>query len=180
VLAHGPRQASSHLKPTLAGCCDVKRKLFLIALLVLLTSVAGACTPKRFGIRTYERCLSLEMTIPSEVRLGSVVDAHYLLRNESDQRVEACLSQGKGYNLINSVAPQGRVSAVDHPGCEQRFVLDVGEIFEWTDEVEFMQQIGVGSLSVNGWIQIVDPMRCDRYGCDSVNISSESVRVDVY
>lgn len=158
----------------------MKQKIFLGIVLASLVLVVAVCTPKRVGIQNYERCLRLDVAIPPDVRLGSVVDAHYVLRNDGDQLVEACLSQRKGYNLINSVAPHGLGYVVDHPGCVHRFVLDAGEILEWTDEVEIMQQVGVGPLSVDAWVEIVDPMSCDRYGCDSVHISSGDILIDVH
>jgi hypothetical protein len=149
----------------------------LISGIIVVAVLLGcSCTPKRFGIAIYDQSLKLDLELPTTVVVGEVVRAHYLLRNASDSPVEACISQDSGYNVFGSEL-LGRGGVTDHQSCKQRFLLEPGEAYEWDDDLEIIASPMEGTVRISGWVKIVDPTRCGRYGCDWTAVSSDYVQV---
>jgi hypothetical protein len=105
------------------------------------------------------------------VQVGQSVEATYSLFNSESETIEACFGPGRGYNILGTKDARGQMWAADHPNCESRFRLESGQVVTTHIQME-IPNVGPGPARVNAWVEIVDPDRCDRYGCDSMNITT--------
>jgi hypothetical protein len=146
----------------------------------LLSLLLSGCAVPRFGVQTYQSALRLEAEpVNPRGRVGDSVEVQEVLKNVSMGPVEGCLSEGKGYNLyVPGGQARGMAQTIDHPGCVKRFRLEPGETFQWAEQIKVID-VGVGSGKLNVWVVVSDPTRCDKYGCDAVNIRSEFVAFEV-
>src|SRR5439155_15656610 len=83
--------------------------------------------------------------------------------------VSGCFGEAFEVTFSNGKVAQGFLSAVDHPGCEQRFDLlpgaSTGRIY-----TARVPAISTGPFKLHGFVQVVSLLGCDRYGCDAVSI----------
>jgi len=110
----------------------------------------------------------------SAITVGQPTELDHVLVNAGDKTIEACIGEGWAFHVFGSeMDNRGEIHAVDHPSCQRRFSLAVGEEIRWTKEVE-VPVVSAGAGSLNGSIQLVDPHNCHRrYGCYAKNVSSE-------
>jgi hypothetical protein len=117
-------------------------------------------------------------TIPDR----SMVEVSLSLLNRSPQPVEACLTRAEGFNLVGSSAAIGGglgAGAISvHPTCAKRFILPVGKALMWPESVD-LPSVGVGPARLSLWVQVVDPTRCDEYGCDYTSVSSNPIEIAI-
>ena len=59
----------------------------------------------------------------------------------------------------------------DHPGCEEKLWLPAHGSYEWSQSVT-VPEVPPGSARVHVSVQVIGLKNCDRYGCDSVNVTT--------
>lgn len=147
---------------------------------IAVLSLVGlaSCASHRPPDPGYRQRLQLELRFRTDtVELGRTHDSTWVLRNLTETSLGACLSERWGYNLIGTDDAPGRGHLVDHPWCHRAFTLDPGGTFEWSELLEIPGSIGAGPLRVNGWVYVVQPDNCDRYGCYGDYVSSDFVEL---
>src|SRR3989441_12876043 len=84
------------------------------------------------------------------------------------------LGESKGYTMVGTKDARGMSNVVDHPVCVRRFFLSPGQTLEWSEPIHVID-VGEGPARANVWVQVTDPTRCDKYGCDAIIVKSALV-----
>jgi len=152
------------------------RSLAAISVVVALASCASHRSPDP----GYRHLLELELRFRTDtVALGGTLESTWVLRNLTETSIAACLSERWGYTVIGTHDAPGRGRLVDHPRCHRAFMLDPGDTLEWPEVLEIPSSLGPGPLRVHGWVYVVQPDNCDRYGCYGDYVSSDFVQLTV-
>ena len=127
----------------------------------------AGCTARMPVVGTLERDLhaSLRVTSSGPVAVGSEVEVEFVVQNNGQSTVNACFGPAFEATFFNGTQAQGSAVVVDHPGCQQEFELSPGQSAS-RRYVARVPVIGAGVAKVGGGVQVVDPKKCDRYGCD--------------
>jgi len=144
-----------------------------VAVVSLVVMVSSDCAARRGPtVEAFGRQLLVDVTLDQdEAEIGETLGARYRLRNLGKATIEACIGDAGGYTVIGSEDARGLVDVVNHPSCATHFSLRAGEELTGLRPVT-IPEVGQGSSKVVLWIQVVDPTRCDRYGCDAILLKS--------
>jgi hypothetical protein len=138
-------------------------------------ATSAAHIPPR--VQVWKENLRLRISSPVvEAQASENVPLHFVLTNVGTQRIDACFGEAWEFTLMNDKRKVERTHLSVHSLCESHFSADPGQ--QVTKEgVIAVPDVGLGPAEMTGWVEVVDPKACDRYGCDSVYISSESKTV---
>jgi len=129
-------------------------------------ALAG-CSAHRPVVGTLERDLhaSVRPVHPGSTSVGSAFEVEFVVQNDGTSVVDACFGPAFEVTFLNGREAKGSADVVDHPTCQQPFSLGPGQSTSrrYTAHVP---SIAVGLATIGGGVQVVDPGRCDRYGCD--------------
>jgi len=148
---------------------------------VILGAMMLNCAPsRRPQISKYEGGLHAEFVIiDSSLRVGQEFDVTFELMNTSQQTIDGCFGDGFEVTFWNEHLAQGWAETVDHPTCKQRFTLAPGTSSSCSYNAR-VPSFPSGHANVVGWVQVVDPLTCDKYGCDRTRIKAATLgAVDV-
>jgi len=102
----------------------------------------------------------------SDAVIGKVYDVTFAVTNSRPLKVEACFGEAFEVSFFNKTRGQGWAETVDHPSCVQRFALEPGEVVTRTYRAQ-VPEFSEGPAQVHGGVQVVNPLRCDKTGCES-------------
>jgi hypothetical protein len=128
----------------------------------------------------YERDLEVSFELEgAEVVVGARFPVEFHLHNTGLKTVEGCFGSAFELTFWNGKQAQGWAETVDHPGCEQQFSLEPGAQVS-RGYIATVPDISAGPATLVGWVQLVDPHRCDLYGCDRIRVRAQrSLKVNV-
>ncbi len=141
--------------------------------LIGVGAAAVACAERRpTPVMMYKEQLRPGLILSSSTgKVGDIIQATYFVENTGPNVIDACFGKAKGYDIVGSKAAKGHLTSVDHPTCESRFRLEPGQKASAELAITVLE-VGVGPARVSAWVELVDPTRCDRYGCDAANVPS--------
>jgi hypothetical protein len=160
-----------------------------VLVLAIAAASGTACSLKLArvdrALKFYGRALALEIApIENSPAAGSTMDLRLILRNVSQtETVRACLGYSREYVLFAEPIIAGRkplaidTRVIDHPGCDRRFELTPGAKLEWIDRASV--NIGPGAARLSGFVSVVHPADCDRYGCYDTYIKAPDLQLIV-
>jgi hypothetical protein len=135
--------------------------------------LAGCSAVPHRDLERLTTSLRLEADFPSSIQPGQVFAVPYRLVNTSSRKLEFCLSQNKGLQVVDSTGRAGGdITVVDHPGCESRLALAPGEHVEGQQSIVVPTELrsGVGIVKVH--VGVVSLRKCSpQYGCYEVSVS---------
>jgi len=94
--------------------------------------------------------------------------------NTSSNPVEGCFGESFEVTFWRDRVVQGWAEVVDHPTCLHKFRILPGESASQAYQAQ-VPKVPVGSAILFGWVQVVDPTRCDQYGCDRARLKAATV-----
>jgi hypothetical protein len=143
----------------------------LASLAICGSACAARAEQAHRALSQFREDLTLSLTVSSPVVVGEETSLRLRVRNSGRHEIEACLGQSH-VSIVPEDDTQGNEpigistrSAVNRPGCRQRFRLVPGAHFEWSEALSVPGIVrGFGSLAVD--VQIADPRDCDsEQGC---------------
>ena len=102
------------------------------------------------------------------------------LNNRASTKVNACLGPSRRvFYEYRGAEVSGAGSAftfVDHAGCEREFTIQAGGVISWSETLE-MPALSERAVAVEVSIEIVNPRRCDGWGCSALDLKSNQVMI---
>jgi hypothetical protein len=149
--------------------------------MVLAAGLVVACASAPLSpLATCERDLQVSFELEgSDVVVGTRFPVEFHLHNSGTTTIEACFGSAFEVTFWNGKQAQGWANTSDHPSCEQPFALEPGARIS-RGYVATVPNISAGPATLAGWVQLVDPHRCDKYGCDRLRVRAQhSLKVNV-
>src|SRR5262245_14403586 len=116
--------------------------------------------------------LSLGVTLGSALAAGNTaVTAKFALTNNGSAVFEGCFGPSWGVSVIVGGHNAGYMVGSDHPSCVERLTLLPRQTIVWSKTVP-LNNLRPGTAKVTGWVKVVDPAACQRYGCHEVSVAS--------
>jgi hypothetical protein len=125
---------------------------------------------------------SLKLTIAKVARSGSGTSVEFVftVTNVGPRAVNACLGPSRSVLYQTSTERSSRsgvgFNSVDHPGCGREFTLEHGRDMTWSEVLE-VPDLSEAPMDVEVDVEVVNPRRCDGWGCTSANIRSNKQRI---
>ena len=140
-----------------------KAQLFPLAAAIAV----AACTARRGVVATLERDLhaSVRLIQSGSAPVGSALEVEFVVQNDGTSTIESCFGPAFEVTFLNGHEAKGWAEMVDHPTCQQHFALNPGTSTS-RRYVAKVPSMVLGLATVGGGVQVLDPRRCDRYGCD--------------
>lgn len=144
----------------------------IAAVLVIgaLASTGGACVSTYDAqLELYEQALQLTIETLELPMDAPEVEFSLRIANRGAQIVDACL----GWSRAVSIQSEGRGGtssrSVDHPGCVTPFSLEPGGELAWVEALKApVASPGPARLEIT--IEVLNPKRCDAFGCSSTKL----------
>jgi hypothetical protein len=127
----------------------------------------GVPSPSPISGQPFELELSLEHGEPGAAPISACVGVSHEFRALAVPSTTA----GRARKPLD-----GEIKIIDHPRCERPFTLRAGETLKWRETTQL--NVGPGPAELSGWVAIVHPKDCDRYGCYETHFEAPAFRVD--
>ncbi|HEY7450800.1 MAG TPA: hypothetical protein VH702_21770 [Vicinamibacterales bacterium] len=122
----------------------------------------------------------MSLVIPSVVVVGEETPLRFRLQSSGRRPIDACVGVSRNVRIVPDNDTDGNepigisTHVVDHPNCQQRFLLAPGAHFEW-NETTMVPGIVFGPASLEVDVQIVDPRHCHRLlGCPDTMLTASA------
>jgi hypothetical protein len=117
------------------------------------------------------RALALVIVEASRSRSVGSVDFEFQLKNQGESTVRACLGPSRSVSDGTTVSSE----SVNHPRCIREFALSSGGAIRWRETIK-VTGLRAGRAEVQVEIEVVNPRRCGKAGCTSVQVTSQNKR----
>ena len=147
---------------------EALRSLCLFEVFAAASSGCDQLAPDR-DFEALKNSLELRINDATRGRFGETTDVHFTITNQGTTTARACLGPSRGVSYKNELSGGGSTgSSVNHPGCVREFAIQPGGVMTWTEPLD----IPAGRVEVEIAVEIVNPRRCDSFGCASINLTS--------
>jgi hypothetical protein len=148
----------------------------LIAGLALALSATSCMLLPDLTLIGVKRAVSLTIAEARRASTGESTEFTFVLTNRGTSAVAACLGPSRMVSY-DTTGPIGSSSTwVDHPGCMQEFSLQPGGTYRWSESLDVPHRFA-GPTELEVEVEIVNPNRCDGWGCSSTNLTSTKLTI---